>query len=359
MRLWMLSKAVFQHAYNKVSHDFFLTKEMIGVKNKQWIYKVGGRPQGLILSLFVFVLFGGMTFYFYLQINRHGAFLFGFLLAILVLFLIFFSVFRGLFIKVLIAEDGFYHQTKPRNGKYYTYGQIKEAWRSEGKQFNGSQGYFCGFETWKGEIVKFSFFPFEEEGITYLIQRVKECHTSNYYTNPCNRQKYTINGKPHGKTTIAVALVFLLLFLVGTMPAILQAVPTGFGITGLFFTGVTLLSIIILCILLIIRYQCFKVQIEDTGFYFQSSPFNGKYYLYEDIKSYKIEKKVYHQHSTMDGTHSTLHYYYFIFTDRNGKSVKFQFQKPFFDHEVEILKERIEHVKKEKESYEQLKRQKS
>ena len=113
MRLWMLSKAVFQHAYNKVSHDFFLTKEMIGVKNKQWIYKVGGRPQGLILSLFVFVLFGGMTFYFYLQINRHGAFLFGFLLAILVLFLIFFSVFRGLFIKVLIAEDGFYHQTNP------------------------------------------------------------------------------------------------------------------------------------------------------------------------------------------------------------------------------------------------------
>ena len=108
MRLWMLSKAVFQHAYNKVSHDFFLTKEMIGVKNKQWIYKVGGRPQGLILSLFVFFLFGGMTFYFYLQINRHGAFLFGFLLAILVLFLIFFSVFRGLFIKVLIAEDGFY-----------------------------------------------------------------------------------------------------------------------------------------------------------------------------------------------------------------------------------------------------------
>ena len=126
------------------------------------------------------------------------------------------------------------------------------------------------------------------------------------------------------------------------MSAILQAVPTGFGITGLFFTGVTLLSIIILCILLIIRYQCFKVQIEDTGFYFQSSPFNGKYYLYEDIKSYKIEKKVYHQHSTMDGTHSTLHYYYFIFTDKSGRTRKFQFQKSIHGHEAETLKMRID-----------------
>ena len=62
------------------------------MKNKQWKYKIGGRAQGLIPSLFMLVLFGSITIY--LHIIHHGAFLFGLLLTIIMLVLIFLSLER-------------------------------------------------------------------------------------------------------------------------------------------------------------------------------------------------------------------------------------------------------------------------
>ena len=36
---------------------------------------------------------------------------------------------------------------------------------------------------------------------------------------------------------------------------------------------------------------------------------------------------------------------YFYFTDKNGKTVRFQYQKPIYEHEIETLKKRIEKEK--------------
>ena len=316
------------------------------MKNKQWKYKIGGRAQGLIPSLFMFVLFGSITIY--LHIIHHGAFLFGLLLTIIMLVLIFLSIFRGIFVKVLIGEEGFYHQTKPGNGKYYKYSQIRAAWQGKGKELNGATGCFCSYETYEGNIVKFPFLPLEEEGIDYLIERVKEYSIKTVAADIEDKSKeYTIDGKIYGKTAIVAAAVFLIFFLALTVPAILQikqigyTAPMSFGGIG-YFVGTGILAIGIILILLVIRYRCFKVRIGSMGFYFRSNPFNGKNYLYSDIKSCRIQKKIYHHSSIRHGTHSTLYYYYFIFTDKDGKTTKFQFQKPISGHEVEVLKERIE-----------------
>ena len=104
------------------------------MKNKQYLYKVGGRIQGLFPSLFMLAIFGGITIY--LHTIRHGAFLFGLLLTIIMLVIIFLSILRSIFVKVLIYEDGFYHQTKPGNGRYYKYSEISQAWQSDGKELN-------------------------------------------------------------------------------------------------------------------------------------------------------------------------------------------------------------------------------
>ena len=316
------------------------------MKNKQWKYKVGGRIQGLIPSLFMLAIFGGIAIY--LHIIRHGAFLFGLLLTIIMLVLIFLSILRGIFVKVLIYEDGFYHQTKPGNGRYYKYSEISQAWQSNGRELNGTTGSFCSYETYEGKTIKFPFLPFDEEGVSYLIERVKEYNINSVPVDIDDKLKeYIIDGKPYGKTTITATIVLLILFLVLTIPVMIQInyiSPKGYEGLG-FFIGTGTLIIGIIFILLVIRYHCFKVKIGSTGFYFRTTPFNGKYFSYSDIKSCRIEQKVYHHH-IRGGTHRTFYYYYFIFTDKDVKTTKFQFQKPISEHEVEVLKKRIEETNK-------------
>lgn len=311
-----------------------MKKGVIIMENRQWKYKVGGRAQGILPSLFLLALFGGVSIYLYL--NKNGAFLFCMILTLIAFVSLIACIYWAIFVKVLIGEDGFYHQTKPGNGRYYKYSEITEAWQSEGKQLNGVTGYFCSYETNEGKSVEFPFFPFESDGIDYLIERVQEASVKTDPVDTDDEQKeYTIDGKTYGKTSIVIALVCLVLVAAMTVPLMLYTAPTGVGIIGFFF-GTGILLVLPNAIRLVIRYFCFKVRIGNTGFYFQSNPFNGKHYPYSDIKSCRIEKKVYHQPG------DSLYYYYFIFTDKNGKTTKVQFQKPISGHEIDVLMERIE-----------------
>ena len=318
--------------------------------NTQWKFKVGGRAQGLIPSLIMLTLFGGVTIYLYTI--HHGAFLFGLLLTIIMLVLTFLTIFRGIFVKLLIGEEGFYHQTKPGNGRYYKYSEIEEAWQSEGKELNGTTGLFCSYRTCTGNTVKFPFFPFEADGIEYFIERVQKDGGKTVLIGMEDKPKeYIIDGKIYGKTSIVATLVLLILFLALTIPAILQINQTSYPALAskgiVYFTGSGALLIAVILVLLIIRYYCFKVQIGSTGFYLRTTPFNGRHYSYSDIISCRIEQKVYrHRHHISNpGANKRLYYHYFVFTDKNGNTNKFQFQQSICGHEIEVLKERIELAK--------------
>ena len=39
------------------------------MKKKQWNYQIGGKPQGLIPTLFLLALFGGLTIWLYMSHN--------------------------------------------------------------------------------------------------------------------------------------------------------------------------------------------------------------------------------------------------------------------------------------------------
>ncbi len=244
-----------------------------------------------------------------------------------------------MFVKILIAEKGFYYQTKPSNGKYYNYSVIKEAWISSGKTLNGTSSDFCNFRTFDGEVIKFSFFPVESDGIDYLLKRVQEETIHNYTENIDNNyQEYIIDGKRYGKASIIIALVLLITFSVLNVSLIQYGVPIVFLGSGIVFS----LAILIVSI---IRYSCLKIQIGNKGFYFQSNPFNGKYYKYSDIKSCKEVLKVYRHRGSGTQSPNKLYYYYFIFTDKNGRTKKFQFEKPIHEHEIQVLTMRIENAK--------------
>lgn len=90
-----------------------------------------------------------------------------------------------------------------------------------------------------------------------------------------------------------------------------------------------------------IRYLCFRVFIGKEGFYFQSNPFNGRYYRYSEIKNCREEGLRSSRSSRSSPTASASYYYFFIFTDVGGKSTRFQFEKSACEREIQVLKRRI------------------
>ena len=149
---------------------------------------------------------------------------------------------------------------------------------------------------------------------------------------------YTISGK----TGNTFSLVFL--FAVSAFFTVLSVDQLIGGqhksvVLGLFL-GLMALSSIVLFVKLAVMFFFVKVRVGKKGFYFQSNPFNGKYYEYTGVKNgYEELKKPVGGFSESGA--STPYLYYFYFTDKDGKTHKMLFNKVLYEYEFNVLKERI------------------
>uniref|UniRef100_UPI0040292FE1 hypothetical protein n=1 Tax=Eubacterium sp. TaxID=142586 RepID=UPI0040292FE1 len=94
---------------------------------------------------------------------------------------------------------------------------------------------------------------------------------------------YTISGK----TGNTISLIFL--FAVSAFLTVLSVDQLIGGqhksvVLGLFL-GAMALSFIVLFVKLAVMFFFVKVRVGKKGFYFQSNPFNGKYYEYTGVKN--------------------------------------------------------------------------
>ncbi len=309
------------------------------MKKEQWEYKISSGFTGVILSLIMLTVFGGITVW--MHTSKNGAVIFGMILTAIAVVAFLIALYRAIFYKILIGEDGFFYQTNPCNGRYYYYSEIASAWTSSGRELNGYNSNYCNYETIDGEVVRFPFYPADCDAVDYLIERVEAKAVSKIGSFADDNREYRINGKVNGKTSIVAALVLLAVFVVLAVSFIQYR-----EIALSFVTGIIMAAAIL--IILVVRYFCLKVQIGSTGFYFRSNPFNGKFYKYSDIRNCKEIKKVYRHRryrSIGIGGFNRLYYFYFAFTDKNGKTRKFQFEKPIYEHEINVLKARIENAK--------------
>lgn len=149
---------------------------------------------------------------------------------------------------------------------------------------------------------------------------------------------YKIDGKSNGKFRIIFLFIVAAFFTILTIDQ-LKGTPNKSLIVAAIF-GIIAVSSICLLIKLLIRYFCFKVFIGKKGFYFQTNPFNSRYYEYSQIKSCREELKSSRAGYASQASQPAC-FYYFYFTDKNGKTVKFQFEKALYEHEFNVLKERI------------------
>ncbi|HZJ78454.1 MAG TPA: hypothetical protein VFD52_06640 [Clostridia bacterium] len=150
---------------------------------------------------------------------------------------------------------------------------------------------------------------------------------------------YKIDGKLNGITRVVIPLVLSAVFTIIAVDQ-LKSQPN----KSLFVAaacGIIAFTSLYLLFKLSVRYFCFKVYIGGNGFYFQSNPFNGKYYEYDDLVYGKEELKTRRSRQSTD----VLYYYFFVFKDKNGKATRFQFEKSVCEREINALKKRINRIK--------------
>ena len=304
------------------------------MQEEPWRYKIGGGLAGPILSLLLLALFGGSTAWLYHAQN--GAYLFGMMLTLAAAVVLLVAIYQTLFVKVRLGERGFYQQTRPGNGRYYSFEEITKAYVSAGRNLNGTKSGTCRFETYSGQTGQFLFLPADGEGVRWFLQCVRANGASD--KTPAAREdsaEYQLDGKAYGKANMAAALALLVVF------ATLAVSLWRSGIPVVAFGGGVALTLG-LVVLSVVRYFCFQVRIGTTGFYVQSTPFNGRYYDYRDIQHCEVQQSVYRHRAYRHHRNSTLYYYYFLFTPKGGKARRFQFEKTLHGHEINVLKARIQ-----------------
>lgn len=300
----------------------------------QWKYQIGGRPSGLIAEIILLILFSTGTIVLFRHEN--GAFLFIFALDVIVIILIILTIWRAVFRKILIGEQCFCHQMGRAGKKYYNYTDIRQAWTSTGQNLNGTVGCWCTYETADGQTIRFPFFPSESEQVDYFLKQIRKYSSETAYDQTDkNSSEYMISGKFSGLTPVITSGILLAAFILLTVFLRIDAMTT------IFFGFGAVISFIIL-IRIIIRYCFFQVRIGTDGFWIRTGPSAQQYFPYKDIRSCREEEKIYRRHSsiTMDSGHD-MYVYYFIFTDKTGHTIRFQFQKPLCEHEINILQDRI------------------
>lgn len=141
------------------------------MKNRDWEYKITSGLSGVIISLVLLVIFGGLTIWF--DISQNNAIIIGRILVIIAALAFTAALYRAMFFKVLIDKNGFFYQTAPGNGRYYNYYEVRKMWISSGKETNAQEMTYCNFETKDGKVSRFFFMGINSDAVDYLLERVE------------------------------------------------------------------------------------------------------------------------------------------------------------------------------------------
>jgi len=310
------------------------------VKEQQWKYKITSGIMGVILSAIMLAGFGALAIW--MHNTQNGAIVIGRIVVIFAALAFVLALYRALFFKVLIGKDGFFYQSNPMNGKQYSFHEIKEAWISSGRETNANEMNYCNFETNSGKVIRFFYTGADLDAVEYFLERVEKAQSIQLEQH-VEQKEYHISGKVQGIQKIAV-----MLFLMGILCLLVNPLlREGLSIVSVYFPIILALFSLIY---LIIHYCFYKIHIDEKGFFYQTNPFNGKTYKYDEIVECEIVEIRRRKGSVhRPGSRRTYYLHYFVFTDSTGKERKIAFDKSLFEHEINVLRSRIEQAQQERE----------
>ena len=295
----------------------------------QWKYKIGAGKVPVVLSLGMTLVFGGLSVW--LHKTDNGAYLFGDILTAIMVVVLIVTAYRLLFYKVLIAQDGFYYQTQIGNGGFHSFENIGKAWLSKGKDHSGHDSSYCNIETSEGKTIRFIVYYSDQKAAAYLVKRVEAVSARRKDDTDERRHLYRIDGKTFGAGQLIVSLVVVAVMSFFDLPLLLKGgTETIFGLIGV---GIS----VYILLYSFLNYFCFLVTIEENGFYYKTTPFNGAFYRYQNIDRCWTVQKIYRRRRSAN----RQYLFYFYFTDVAGKTRRFLYSDDIFKHEIQVLKDRI------------------
>ena len=301
------------------------------MEERNWKYKITGNWTAIIAVAITTVVSGGFTFWLYTA--HDGAFVgLGGLTAFFAIICVL-SAYGAMSFKLLVDQNGFYFRTKPGNGRYYRYREIRSMWLATDKETDLQQATYCNFETVEGKRTRFLVLDPQLDAVDYMIERVEAVGASREEDD--RDREFVIPGKKKvgGLAIFAVLLLpvlYLILFVWTSMPLILRIIPV---------------AVVLIPVVKVFSYGLFfKLMIQKDGFYCRTNPFDGRYYRYGDILDCCLVE-------AERGTrrHETYYAYYMKFTDRANRTHRVLYDKSLYEREMNELVARIERAKEDEE----------
>ena len=298
------------------------------MEERNWKYKITSSWTAVIAVAITTAVSGGFTFWLYTA--HDGAFVgLGGLTAFFAIICVL-SAYGAMSFKLLVDKDGFYFRTKPGNGRYYRYREIRSMWLATDKETDLQQATYCNFETMDGKRSRFLVLDPHFDAVDYMIERVEAVGASREEDD--RDREFVIPGKRKvGGLVIFAMLLFPVLYLIfrwTSMPLILRIIPVAVAlipVVKVFSHGLF-----------------FKLKIQKDGFYCRTNPFDGQYYCYGDILDCCLVE-------AERGTrrHETYYAYYMKFTDRANRTHRVLYDKSLYEREMNELVARIERAKED------------
>ena len=303
---------------------------------KQWKHKITSGITGVILSAIMLAGFGALALW--MHKTQNGAIVIGRIVVIFAALAFVLALYRALFFKVLIGKEGFFYQSNPTNGKYYSYCEIKEAWISSGRETNANEMNYCNYETNAGKVTRFFYTGADMDAVQYFLERVEEVQAIPL-EQYMNEKEYKISGKVQGVQKIGITIVILGILLLLVNPLVREGLSIATFIMPILFAFIAIIYVVL-------QYCFYRINIEENGFFCQTNPFDGKHYKYNEIVDCEIIEIVKRTGSVhRAGSRRTYYLHYFVFIDISGKKRKVRFDMALFEHEINVLKSRIEHAR--------------
>lgn len=300
------------------------------MEERNWKYKITGNWTAVIAVAITTVVSGGFTFWLYTA--HDGAFVgLGGLTAFFAIICVL-SAYGAMSFKLLVDQNGFYFRTKPGNGRYYRYREIRSMWLATDGMTDLQQVTYCNFETMDGKRSRFLVLDPNLDAVDYMIERVEAVGDSREEDD--RDREFVIPGKRKvGELVIFAMLLFPVLYLIfrwTSMPLILRIIPV---------------AVVLIPVVKVFSHGLFfKLKIQKDGFYCRTNPFDGRYYRYGDILDCCLVE-------AERGTrrHETYYAYYMKFTDRANRTHRVLYDKSLYEREMNELVARIERAKEDEE----------
>ena len=141
------------------------------MQEDKWVYQIGKDGLAVVFPLIGLAVSGGVAIALALA-NNPAVFFVG-LFALFMLVMTLMGLYRRFIVKFLVGENGFYHQTKPGNGRYHRYSELDKAWTAFG---GGTKSLYFYYQLPGQSPVRIFYNPIEDEAVEYMLSKFRSFH---------------------------------------------------------------------------------------------------------------------------------------------------------------------------------------